>query len=123
MGLLRAGDVYDVDKPKPERKKHKVTPIVGEFGRYAVDSHSMAKRGREGTYIVDVLEKEETNAGDDHRDVRRAKAGQSGKTCSSSRGRARSSRKALSRRIAAEDLGLEESGRKTGRMITARASY
>jgi hypothetical protein len=63
MGLLRAADVYDVDKKKPERQKHKVTPIVGEFGRYAVDSHSMAKRGREGTYIVDVLEKEETNAG------------------------------------------------------------
>jgi hypothetical protein len=62
MALLRGKD-YMLDPPKPERQKHKVTPIVGEFGRYAVDSHSMAKKGREGTYIVDVLEKEDTNAG------------------------------------------------------------
>jgi hypothetical protein len=63
MGLLRAGDIYQVEKPKPERKKHKVTPIVGEVGRFFVDSHTLAKRGKEGGYIVDVLAKEETNDG------------------------------------------------------------
>jgi hypothetical protein len=63
MALVRAADKYLVEQPKPARKKHKVTPIVGEFGRYMVDSHSMAKRGKEGAYIVDVLEREETNAG------------------------------------------------------------
>jgi hypothetical protein len=65
MGLIRekTAGKFLLEPPKPPRKKHKVTPIVGEFGRYLVDSHSLAKKGKEGGYIVDVLEKEETNVG------------------------------------------------------------
>ena len=48
---------------KPDRVKHKVVPIHGEFGRYMVNSASAAKKGREEAYIVDVLEVEETNVG------------------------------------------------------------
>jgi hypothetical protein len=62
MGLLRAGDVYDVNHPKPERKKHKVTPIVGEHGRFTVESESAKKRGRDEAYIVDIFQEEETTA-------------------------------------------------------------
>ena len=60
MALIRKSDT---EPPKPARKKHTVTPIVGEFGRYTVNSHSMAARGQEGAYIVDVLEEEETATG------------------------------------------------------------
>jgi hypothetical protein len=62
MALQRLKDCL-VETPKAPRKKHKVTPIVGEFGRYMVDSHSLAKRGKEGGYIVDVLAVEGTNVG------------------------------------------------------------
>jgi hypothetical protein len=62
MALVR-GNEYMLGPDKEPRKKHKVTPIAGEFGRYFVDSHSLAKRGKEGAYIVDVLAVEETNFG------------------------------------------------------------
>lgn len=48
--------------PKPKREPHKCVPIVGEFGRFTVDSRSAAKAGHEEAYIVDVLEKEQTVA-------------------------------------------------------------
>ncbi len=51
-------------KQKPERIPHKCIPVHGEFGRYTVNSASAAKKGLEEAYIVDVLAKEETNAGE-----------------------------------------------------------
>lgn len=47
----------------PKKFQHKAIPIVGEFGRYTVDSRSAMKLGREEAYIVDVLEVEDTNVG------------------------------------------------------------
>jgi hypothetical protein len=59
MGLVRQPN-QPSSKPKPERERHKCTPIKGEFGRYTVPSRSAAKEGHEEAYIVDVLAKEET---------------------------------------------------------------
>lgn len=60
MGLVRQSQPSS--KPKPERERHKCTPIKGEFGRYTVPSRSAAKDGHDEAYIVDVLATEETES-------------------------------------------------------------
>jgi len=56
MALVRQAE-------KPEREKHHVTPIAGEFGRYVVNSRSAAKKGKDEVYVVDVLAEEQTAGG------------------------------------------------------------
>lgn len=55
-------------KPKANQKSrprepHEVVPVPGEPGRFYVKSRSAAKKGDDEQYIVDVLEREETNEG------------------------------------------------------------
>lgn len=82
MALKRDPDYPMLEPPNPPRRKHKVTPIIGEYGRYMVDSHSMLKRGKEGAYIVDLFEKEQTDQGAIVTGTCACKGWQIRKTCS-----------------------------------------
>lgn len=47
-----------------KRERHECIPIHGEHGRYTVKSASAAKKGHDEAYIVDIFEREPTNAGE-----------------------------------------------------------